>query len=103
MAEGSLVASMSVAADSSFDEANFSITESMVSFLRTEANHADERAKRLRKQAAEIAQQFGITEESQQSYGACQCHLQSGVPSRLQNREMTKHKTHNEGNKTCRI
>lgn len=74
MTDESVVAAISVAAtaadSSSFDDnASFSITESMVSFLRMEANHADERAKRLRKQAAEIAEQFGITEESQQSYG----------------------------------
>ena len=72
MTDESVVAAISVAAvaadSSSFDD-NFSITESMVSFLRMEANHADERAKRLRKQAAEISEQFGITEESQQSYG----------------------------------
>jgi hypothetical protein len=49
--------------------ASFSITESMVSFLRIEAHHADDKAKRLRKQAAEIAEQFGITEESQHIYG----------------------------------
>lgn len=51
------------------DETNFSITDSMVSFLRMEANQADARAKRLRKQASEIAHQFGITEHSQRSYG----------------------------------
>lgn len=50
------------------DETNFSITDSMVSFLRMEANQADARAKRLRKQASEIAHQFGITEHSQRSY-----------------------------------
>ena len=75
MSDHSIVASVSVAAaavDSSIaDEtgASFSITDSMVSFLRMEANQADARAKRLRKQAAEIAQRFGITEDSQRSYG----------------------------------
>jgi hypothetical protein len=56
----------------SFDDTNagFSITESMISFLRMEAHLADNKAKRLRKQAAEIAKQFGITEKSQQTYGA---------------------------------
>jgi hypothetical protein len=77
MTDHSAVASLSVAAAAapssppSLDETNasFSITESMVSFLRIEAHHADDKAKRLRKQAAEIAEQFGITEESQQIYG----------------------------------
>lgn len=46
----------------------FSITEAMVTYLRTEADRADDKAKRLRKQAAEIAERFGITEESQQTY-----------------------------------
>ena len=54
--------------DNSMDE--FSITEAMVTYLRTEADRADDKAKRLRKQAAEIAERFGITEESQQTYGA---------------------------------
>ena len=82
MTDHSAVASFSVAAAAaatagapssppSLDETNasFSITESMVSFLRIEAHHADDKAKRLRKQAAEIAEQFGITEESQHIYG----------------------------------
>ena len=71
MTDHSIVASVSVAAAAALDsdEANFSVTEAMVSFLRTEANQADARAKRLRKQAFELARQFGITEESQQSYG----------------------------------
>lgn len=78
MTDDTVAASISVAAATAADfsppslddtSANFSITESMVSFLRMEANHADDRAKRLRKQAKEIAEQFGITEESQHSYG----------------------------------
>jgi len=83
MTDHSAVASLSVVAAAAaaataatpsspptLDETNasFSITESMVSFLRIEAHHADDKAKRLRKQAAEIAEQFGITEESQQIY-----------------------------------
>eukprot|EP00536_Pseudo-nitzschia_multiseries_P004706 jgi/Psemu1/285287/fgenesh1_pg.79_\ len=47
---------------------DLSITESMVSYLRSEAALADEKAKRLRKQAVNIAKQFGITEDSQQLY-----------------------------------
>ena len=83
MADETIVASLTVAAaagdsSSSFDAdeaiANSSIAESMVTYLRTEANQAEERAKRLRKQAAEIAQQFGITEESQLSYGTYRPH-----------------------------
>ena len=75
MTDHSIVASASVAVaelDSSIPDetgANFYITDSMVSFLRMEANQADARAKRLRKQASEIAHQFGITEQSQRSYG----------------------------------
>ena len=49
--------------------ASFSITESMISYLRMEANQAEDKAKRLRKQAANIAEQFGITQQSQFAYG----------------------------------
>jgi len=76
MAESSAAAAFSVAAaaaaasSSSSDDTNsFSITESMVSYLRMEADLADDKAKRLRKQAADIAVQFEITEDSQQVYG----------------------------------
>ena len=79
MAESSAAAAFSVAAtaaaaaaasSSSSDDTNsFSITESMVSYLRMEADLADDKAKRLRKQAANIAEQFGITKDSQQVYG----------------------------------
>jgi hypothetical protein len=48
---------------------SLSVTRSLISFLRMEADLSEERAKRLRKQAATIAEQFGITEESQQAYG----------------------------------
>ena len=79
MTDISVVASMSVVAaggaassPTPFDDTSgsISITESMVSYLRMEADHAEDKAKRLRKQAAEIAEQFGITEESQEIYGA---------------------------------
>ena len=61
---------LAAASPSSSDDTNsFSITESMVSYLRMEADLADDKAKRLRKQAVDIAEQFGITEDSQQIYG----------------------------------
>jgi len=48
-------------------------TQALVAFLRMEADMADEKARRLRQQADAMAQQFGITEESQLAYGACCC------------------------------
>mmetsp|Transcript_11119 Transcript_11119/g.26720 ORF Transcript_11119/g.26720 Transcript_11119/m.26720 type:complete len:279 (+) Transcript_11119:154-990(+) len=69
-ADASVAVSMA-SSPSSFDDAttaNFSVTKSIVSYLRMEADQAEDRAKRLRKQAAEIAEQFGITQESQRAY-----------------------------------
>ena len=46
-------------------------TASFVAFLRMEADLSDEKAKRLRAQADELAQQHGITVEMESSYGTC--------------------------------
>ncbi|MGK3743133.1 MAG: hypothetical protein ACI8RD_002065 [Bacillariaceae sp.] len=75
MTDSSVVAALSMAANATAAAAagdannSFSISRSLISFLRIEADLSEERAKRLRKQAATIAEQFGITEESQQAYG----------------------------------
>ena len=52
-------------------------TASFVAFLRMEADMSDEKAKRLRYQADELAHQHGITIEMESSYGTCQlsCHV----------------------------
>ena len=44
-----------------------SLPTSIISFLRMEADLSEERANRLRKEAAAIAEKFGITDE--QHYG----------------------------------
>ena len=48
---------------------NFSATKSLVAYLRMEADLADEKAKKLRAQAAELARKFGITDAQQEAYG----------------------------------
>ncbi|VEU39679.1 unnamed protein product [Pseudo-nitzschia multistriata] len=72
MADQSMATIFSVAAATSSSSlectTGLSLLESMVSYLRKEAVLADEKAKRLRKQAAEIAKEFGITDESQKLY-----------------------------------
>lgn len=43
-------------------------TQAMVTYLRLEADLADEKARRLRAQAAELSERFGITEAMQSQY-----------------------------------
>ena len=62
-------ANATVAAAAGGTNNSLAVSRSLISFLRMEADLSEERAKRLRKQAATIAEQFGITEESQQAYG----------------------------------
>ena len=62
-------ANATVAAAAGDTNNSLAVSRSLISFLRMEADLSEERAKRLRKQAATIAEQFGITEESQQAYG----------------------------------
>jgi hypothetical protein len=45
---------------------SFSATAALVSYLRLEADLAEQRAKRLRRQAASLAEQFGITGDTSQ-------------------------------------
>ena len=47
----------------------FSSTAALVSYLRSEADQAEKKAKRLREQASNLATQFGITEADQSAYG----------------------------------
>ena len=54
---------------SEYSEESFSSTQALVAFLRMEADLAEEKAKRLRDQAAALAIQFSVTETLQQQYG----------------------------------
>jgi hypothetical protein len=51
-------------------EEHFNATTALVSFLRMEADIAEEKGRRLRQQATSLAQQFGVSEALQESYGA---------------------------------
>jgi hypothetical protein len=44
-------------------------TDALVSFLRMEADLAEEKARKLRAQATAMALQFGVSEETQGAYG----------------------------------
>lgn len=48
---------------------NFAATAALVAFLRMEADLADDRAKRLREQAASLARRFGVSDARQEAYG----------------------------------
>ena len=54
---------------SEYSEEAFSSTQALVAFLRMEADLAEEKAKRLRDQAATLAIQFSVSETLQQQYG----------------------------------
>lgn len=54
-------------ADASDD--TFSATAALVSYLRMEADLSEEKARRLRQQAASLAQQFGVSSTAQEAYG----------------------------------
>ena len=58
------------AKDMSTDSAS---TMALVTFLRAEADMADQRAKSLRFQAHQLAQTFGISTNVQQRYGRSSC------------------------------
>lgn len=47
----------------------FSSTAALVAYLRSEADLAEKKAKRLREQATALARQFGISEADQTAYG----------------------------------
>ena len=47
----------------------FHNTAALVDFLRREADEAEKRAKRLRRQANALITQYGITAEQQKQYG----------------------------------
>lgn len=55
--------------ESSGKQNGFSSTAALVAYLRNEADLAEKKAKRLRDQAASLAQQFGITGADQIAYG----------------------------------
>jgi hypothetical protein len=48
---------------------DFSATAALVSYLRMEADMAEEKARKLRDQATAMALQFGVTVETQVAYG----------------------------------
>ena len=62
MAEASLFSSSS-------SPPPFHNTAALVDFLRREADEAEKRAKRLRRQANALITQYGITAEQQKQYG----------------------------------
>jgi hypothetical protein len=72
MAEAAVAAAAAMAGmepDQMMNDENFSATTALVAFLRMEADLADEKAKRLRSQAAALAQKFGVSEAHQEAYG----------------------------------
>ena len=50
------------------DNSGNSTTKALVEYLRMEADLADEKARRLRSQAAELSEQYGVTAEMQSQY-----------------------------------
>ena len=64
------------------DSDNFSATAALVSYLRMEADMADDKARRLRAQAAAMAIQFGVTDETQDAYGTYGCLIDQLIESR---------------------
>ena len=52
-------------------EESFSATQALVAFLRMEADLAEQKAKRLREQAAELGQQYNVSQALQDAYGTC--------------------------------
>lgn len=46
-------------------------TIALVTYLRSEADQAEQKAKSLRAQADQLAAAYSITEDMQQRYGAC--------------------------------
>lgn len=63
------VAAAAAMEDGSMNEESFNTTSALVAFLRMEADLSDEKAKRLREQAAALAQSFGVSEAIQDAYG----------------------------------
>ena len=67
-----------------FADPSMTTTHALVAYLRMEADLADEKAKRLRAQAAALAEQFGVTEDMQSQYELTPDQLppvdQNGVP-----------------------
>ena len=73
-AEGMAASAMAAAAMSQdsnapISEDQFNSTTALVQYLRTEADLAEGRARRLRQQAAALAQKYGISEAAQETYG----------------------------------
>ena len=70
MANAATVAAMVTAStEGTYAEDNFSATSALVSFLRMEADLAEEKAKRLRAQATTLAKKFGVSDAIQDAYG----------------------------------
>ncbi|CAJ1921557.1 unnamed protein product [Cylindrotheca closterium] len=62
------VAAMAQSASNGSQKNGFSSTAALVSYLRSEADQAEKKAKQLREQASNLARQFGITEADQSAY-----------------------------------
>ena len=69
MADAMAAIAAAASADSEFSDENFNATSALVSYLRLEADLAEEKARRLRQQAAMLAQQFGVSNTAQEAYG----------------------------------
>jgi hypothetical protein len=71
MAEAMAVAAAAAAASGELElsDENFNATATLVSYLRMEADLAEEKARRLREQASTLAQQFGVSSTAQEAYG----------------------------------
>ncbi len=64
-----IAAAAAASGDADVSDNNFSATTALVSYLRVEADLADEKARRLRQQADILAQQFGVSSIAQEAYG----------------------------------
>lgn len=70
MAEAMAAAAAAAASgDAELSDENFNATAALVSYLRMEADLAEEKARRLRAQASILAQQFGVSTSAQEAYG----------------------------------
>lgn len=64
-----LAAAVAPNGDSNLSDEDFNATSALVGFLRMEADLSEEKARRLRQQAANLAQQFGVSTTAQEAYG----------------------------------
>ena len=74
MAEAMTVAAAAAAAagsgsDEMLSEDNFNVTQFLVNYLLTEADQAEQKAKKLREQAESLARRYNVSTALQEAFG----------------------------------